>query len=154
MPATSFERTFTVAAAPEKCWPVVTDVTRLVSWVSVIDQVEELDPLAKYTAVLADRLGPFKLKADLDVAVSEVTEPEQLRVRAAGEDRQISSRLTIDVLLAMAPVAGGTRLSVTGTYEIAGKVATLGAGMVRQKANKILDEFSKRATDELGSVSA
>jgi uncharacterized protein len=151
MPATNFERVFTVAATPADCWPVLTDVHRLVSWVTVIDNVEEISHLEKYSAVLMDRLGPFKLKADLDVKVSEVAEPERIRVQASGEDRQISSRITIDAAVALVAVeSGGTQVSVTGTYEIGGKVATLGAGMVRQKATKILDEFSKRATEDLG----
>ena len=155
MPATNFERTFAVGATPEGCWKVLTDVHRLVSWVSVIDDVQELSPLDKYTAVLMDRLGPFKLRANLDVSVVDVQEPERIRIKAAGEDRQIASRITIDALVTLAKSAtddtDGTTVSVTGTYEIGGKVATLGAGMIRQKATKILDEFSQRATADLGA---
>ncbi|QRP48659.1 CoxG family protein [Amycolatopsis sp. FDAARGOS 1241] len=151
MPTTSFAREFTVPADPPACWRVLTDVARLAGWVGILDDVKELSPLESYQAVLMDRLGPFRLRADLDVAVSEVEEPRRIRVRAAGEDRQVSSRLGIDATLQLVTGDdGATTVSVTGTYEVVGKVATLGSGMIRQKAAKILDEFTGHAVAELG----
>jgi carbon monoxide dehydrogenase subunit G len=46
---------------------------------------------------------------------------------------------------------GGSRVGVTGSYEVVGKVATMGAGMIRQKAAKILDEFFAHAVAALGA---
>lgn len=151
MASENFERSSTVQADPQKCWDVVTDVPRLVEWVSVLENAREVAPLEKYTAVLADRLGPFKLTADLGIDVSEVVAGEHIRVRAAGEDRQVKSRIAIDAVVTLAPAAqGGTLVTATGTYEVIGKVATMGAGMIRQKATKILDQFFGHLTDELG----
>jgi carbon monoxide dehydrogenase subunit G len=98
-----------------------------------------------------DRLGPFKLRADLVIDVSEVVPGEHIRVRAAGEDRQVASRIGIDAVLALEDAPdGGSRVAVTGSYEVIGKVATMGAGMIRQKAAKVLDEFFGHVAGELG----
>ncbi len=151
MASESFERTSTVQADPTKCWEVVTDVPRLVEWVSVLEDAHEVAPLASYTAVLADRLGPFKLTADLAITVSEVVPGKHIRVQATGEDHQVKSRIGIDAVLTLAPAGGGgTAVTATGSYEVIGKVATMGAGMIRQKATKILDQFFGHLTDELG----
>ncbi len=106
MASERFERSSTVQADPAKCWEVVTDVPRLVEWVSVLEDAREVAPLASYTAVLADRLGPFKLTAELDITVSEVVPGEHIRVQAAGEDHQVKSRIGIDAVLTLAPATG------------------------------------------------
>jgi carbon monoxide dehydrogenase subunit G len=151
MPAIDFDRSQVVAADQQRCWAVYTDVPKLVDWVSVLDDAKEIDHLASYTAVLADRLGPFKLKADLDITVSEVVAGEHIRVRAEGEDRQVASRIKIDAVLTMTPQDGGTLVRAKGSYEVVGRVATMGAGMIVKKADKILDEFFGHSLTELGA---
>jgi uncharacterized protein len=152
VPTIEFDRSQLVAADREQCWKVYTDVPKLVTWVSVLDDAKEIANLETYTAVLADRLGPFKLKADLDITVSEVVAGEHIRVRAAGEDRQVASRIAIDAVLSLAAQDGGTLVRAAGSYEVIGKVATMGASMIVKKANKILDEFFEHSVAELGSA--
>jgi carbon monoxide dehydrogenase subunit G len=153
VPAATFTREITVTADPTRCWAVLTDVPRLVDWVTILDDAKELTHLDRYAAVLADRLGPFKLRAELDIAVSEVEEGKRIRVRANGEDRQVASRIGVDAVLELrAQDDGSTVIGVDGTYEVIGRVATLGAGMIRTKANKIMDDFFTRATKELGAA--
>lgn len=155
MPTSAFSRDLVVTADADECWRVLTDVRRLVSWVSVLQDAEEVEPLARYTAVLMDRLGPFKLKADLGIDVSEVDIPRHVRVRAAGEDRQVASRIVVDAVVDLASVeSGGTRVSVVGTYEVVGRVASMGGATIRKKADKILEEFFSSVQDELGTSSA
>lgn len=152
MPGTNFTRELTVGADPTACWQVLTDVPRLVSWVSIVDNAVEHERLASYSAVLLDRLGPFKMRADLDIKVSEVSEVSYIRVQAAGEDRAVSSRLGVDATLRLEEANVGTRILVEGSYEVVGKVATLGAGTITKKANKILDDFFAHAARELGGA--
>jgi carbon monoxide dehydrogenase subunit G len=150
MASMTFERDLLVRADAEKCWAIVTDVPRLVRWVTILDEAEELAPLDRYRAVLMDRMGPFRLRADLDIAVSEVEIARHVRVRASGEDRQVSSRIGVDATLNLDPDGDRTRIRATGSYEVVGRVASLGAGMIKQKAAKIIDEFFANAAAELG----
>lgn len=141
MPAASFSRELELSASAESCWATLTDVPTLVSWVSVLNSGREIEPLARYEAILMDRVGPFKLRADLDIRLSDVQPPVAARVHAAGEDRQVGSRITVDAALKLSAGESGTTVTVDGTYEVAGRVATLGAGTIRKKADKILGEF-------------
>src|SRR5437870_3550105 len=106
-------------------------------------------PPRRYTALLEDRLGPFAMRADLDLTVERV-DSRRMRVSAAGEDRQVASRIAATIELAVGPDGAGTSLAVTGRYEVTGKVATLGAGAIRKKGDKILQEFFDNASKELG----
>ena len=44
-----------------------------------------------------------------------------------------------------------TRVRLSGTYEITGRVATLGAGIIRSKASKLIDTFCTNATTGLSA---
>ncbi|NND02673.1 MAG: hypothetical protein HKN91_07790 [Acidimicrobiia bacterium] len=149
MAAQDFSQSFSVGRSNLDCWSVLTDVATVSSWVSVVGEVQEHEHLAHYTTVLADRLGPFKLKADLDVLVTALTEPTSVTIRADGEDRHVGSRITVDATLALSPRDDGCDVDITGRYEVTGRVATMGASTIRQKADKILKEFMEAAMRDL-----
>lgn len=147
MPTVEFERSVETPASPTQVWEAVTDVHRLVGWVQVLGGLEEIQRLKTYTAVLADRLGPFKLSADLLVDVSQLEEGRHVTFIADGEDRQVASRIKINGSMDLLPSGTGTTVRVYGGYEVTGKVATLGASMIRAKGEKIIDEFAAALAD-------
>jgi carbon monoxide dehydrogenase subunit G len=136
-----FQETVRLDAGREAVWATVSDIPSVLSWISIVDSVQEVEPGRRYAAVLQDRLGPFKLRADLDIAVDERDEQRVVRAHAAGEDRQIGSRLVIEVAMALSDEGGATAVDVSGSYEVTGRPAALGAGSIRKKAGKILGEF-------------
>lgn len=150
MPSVQFSRQIHVAAKPDEVWQRITDVPRLVEWVTIVHDAKELERLSVYEATLQDRLGPFKLRADLDIRVPEVQPGQRIRVTANGEDRHVQSRISVDGEAELTEHDGGTTLSVEGTYEVTGRVATLGSSVITKKAQTILDEFFGRLGEELG----
>ena len=152
-----FAKTIRLDAGPDAVWDAVNDVRRVASWVSIVREVRDVDPPRRYAALLEDRLGPFAMRADLDITVerdgghaAESGDGRRMRVTASGEDRQVASRISATIELAVEPDGTGTSLGVTGRYEVTGKVATLGAGAIRKKGDKILQEFFDSAAKELG----
>lgn len=143
-------RTVIVAATRADVWNALLDVQRVAAWLAIVGQVQEVEPRSRYTAVLEDRIGPFALRADLAVSVA-AAEP-RLRVEAQGEDRQVASRITAAIDIGVSDDAGGTRVDVGGGYDITGRIATLGAGAIRKKGEKVLDDFVASLTRELGSA--
>ena len=144
-----FAKTIHLAATPDAVWDAVNDVHRVASWLSIVREVRDVEPPGRYAALLEDRLGPFAMRADLDLTV-ERPDGRRMRVGARGEDRQVASRIGATLELAVNPDGAGTSLAVTGRYEVTGRVATLGAGAIRKKGDKILQEFFDNASKELG----
>lgn len=140
-----FARRIEVPAARERAWAAVIDVQGVAGWISIVGGVEEVAPLERYRALLQDRLGPFRLRADLDIEVLEVEEGRWLRARASGEDRQVGSRIAVDATLTLDDAATGTTIDVQGAYEVTGRVASLGAGSIRKKGETVLDDFFRHA---------
>jgi uncharacterized protein len=136
-----FQETVRLASGREPVWATVSDIPTVLSWISIVGQAEEVEPEKRYRALLEDRMGPFKLRADLDIEVGERVAGELIRARGDGEDRQIGSRLIIDVTLALSEDGDGTAVDVRGSYEVTGRPASLGASSIRKKASKVLAEF-------------
>lgn len=149
MPSVNFQHAIEVRSPASQVWATLTDVEQVVSWVTVLDQVTVHRPLERYGAVLADRMGPFKLRADLDIDVTDVLPYRGLSVAASGEDRQVASRIVVAARLELDENEGGCRVRVNGTYEVAGRVATLGAATINKKADRILAEFFGSAQEVL-----
>jgi carbon monoxide dehydrogenase subunit G len=149
MPSSDFERSLTVGRSPAECWGVLTDVGLVANWVTVVGEVKEMEHLQTYQAVLADQFGPFRLKADLDITVTELDEGTSISFRAKGEDRQVSTSIVVDGTLALEPQESGTTIHVNGRWNVLGTVATMGSGTIRKKADTIMEEFFTAAAAEL-----
>jgi carbon monoxide dehydrogenase subunit G len=144
-----FAKTIRLDATTDAVWQAINDVRRVASWLSIVREVRDVEPPRRYTALLEDRIGPFAMRADLDLTL-ETSEGRRMRVTASGEDRQVASRIAATIELALQPDDGGTSLEAKGRYEVTGKVATLGAGAIRKKGDRILEEFFASASSELG----
>ena len=142
-------RSVVVASPRAQVWSALLDFQKVASWLSIVGDVRELEPLKRYSAVLEDRVGPFTLRADL--AVNVTAQEPRLQVEASGEDRQVASRITAVIDIALADENGATRISMGGGYDITGRIATLGAAAIRKKGEHVLDEFVANLTRELGS---
>jgi carbon monoxide dehydrogenase subunit G len=140
-------------------WRRLLDVQAVASWLPIMHSLTEVSPGpsgmdgSSFRAAFEDKVGPFSLRADLHIEVSGVHESEEVAIRARGEDRQIRSRIMIDAAARLSDAAPGqTRVRLVGSYEITGRVATLGAGVIRSKATKLIDTFCTNAATALSGI--
>ena len=150
------DREFVVEAARHEVWPRLLDVQAVASWLPIMHSVTEVSSGvtgidgSSFQAAFEDRVGPFTLRADLHIEVAGVHDSEEVAIRARGEDRQIRSRIMIDAAARLSDAGPGqTRVRLSGSYEITGRVATLGAGVIRSKATKLIDTFCTNAAHGL-----
>ncbi|MCY4425395.1 MAG: SRPBCC domain-containing protein [Acidimicrobiaceae bacterium] len=150
------DREFVVGATRDEVWPRLLDVHAVASWLPIMHSVTEVSTGpsgidgSSFQAAFEDKVGPFSLRADLHIEVAGVRDGEEVAIRARGEDRQIRSRIMIDAACALSDDGPGqTRVRLIGSYEITGRVATLGAGIIRSKATKLIDTFCTNATHGL-----
>jgi carbon monoxide dehydrogenase subunit G len=147
-----FTRTIDVSVSADRAWQVLTNVEELTSWVGIVHSATELERLKSYTAVLEDRVGPFHLRADLSISVDVLEEGSAIHVEASGQDRAVNSKISIlgDLRLTELP-AGGCQLTVTGSYQVTGRVASMGGGIVRRKGDLAVEQFFSGAIRALGT---
>ena len=145
-------RTVHVPVSADAAWSALLDFPKVASWLTVVRDLREVEPLKRYATVLEDRVGPFALRADLAIDVDADTAQRRLKVSGSGEDRQVASRISASLDLAVVPQSEGCDVVVKGRYEITGRIATLGAGAIRKKGDKVLDDFFANLTRELGAA--
>lgn len=153
MATEEFTRTLTVTSDVERAWAVLTDAQQIVSWVDIIHSVEEIEHLKSYTAVLEDRVGPFRLRADLSIDATIAAEGRVIEIEAAGQDRSVGSQLRIEARLELTEAAQGSSITVSGEYSVTGRVASMGSGIVRTKGDLAIDQFISNAGQALGTAS-
>ena len=128
------------------------DVQLVSSFLPLLSELKEIEPLKSYEAVLEDRVGPFKLRADLSIEITIDNDSLKFSVEARGEDRQVRSAIRISAEMSFATNSENrTVLTISGTHEISGKVATLGASVIKGKATKLIHEFENQVRNHFES---
>ena len=149
MATEKFNRSVAVGADRAAIWSALTDVDRLAGWIGIVHDVKELSRLDRYTAVLEARVGPFKLSADLSIDVTVPEDGVRVELSAAGSDRAVDSRISLSATLELVAADNGTSIVVNGVYQVTGRVASMGGGIIRKKADGVLNDFFSNAEREL-----
>jgi len=151
----NFRMDLTVPAPRDSIWPIFFDVARIASLIPGCEQVTEIEPLELYSAVMKQKIGPFKMEAPAEVRVEEMTEPSRLKAHARGKDKVTGT--TMDVMLDVTLEEtddDGTQLVVDASLTVAGRLASLGFSVVKKKAEEMFAEFERRLRAELGMPDA
>lgn len=142
-----FERSGRIAAAPADVWATLHDVDQLASFSSNLGAVTVVEPDRRWKTSLQDRVGLLKLSAPMDVEIVEETEMAEVSIRASGQDRGPGTRLAVEASVRIEQIDGATQLTLTGWYDLKGKVARLGGAVARRQAESMIDEFWANLTD-------
>jgi hypothetical protein len=137
----------------EEIWALFMNIPKIAACIPGCEQVVEKEAMKSYSAVLLQKLGPFKLNLPSDIVVEEHREPELLKARAAGRDKMTGTQIsvTLDIKLTAAE-GGGTRLAVDADMQVAGKLASLGYPVIKKKTEENFEEFKRRLLEALGAM--
>jgi carbon monoxide dehydrogenase subunit G len=134
-------------------WRIFFDPPRIAALIPGCENVKEVEPLVSYSALLNQKIGPFRMSVPTRIVVEERSEPHRVRLRASGQDRITATRLDVSLHVDLAPAEqGGTRLGVDSTLQVAGRLATLGYPVVKKKSEELFAEFERRLRAELGAA--
>ena len=130
-----------VGAPPAAAWELVRDVRRLSGCIPGVSDVRVLEADRRYAAVVADKLGPFRLQVPVQIELLAIDEPRRLVAELSGNDSRGQARVRGTLEAALEPAGQGTRLALGMRMEVLGRLATLGAAPMRRRADEIFNEF-------------
>ncbi len=140
-------------ATPERLWVLFFDVQRVAALIPGCENVRELTPLETYSAVMKQKIGPFKLEMPTEITVEEQVAPSSVRMRASGRDKFTGTTLQVSLAVGLSPLPdGGTRLAVDAEMQVNGRLASLGYAVVKKKSEELFTEFERRLRAELETV--
>lgn len=123
--------------SPQRVWEVMVDIARIASCIPGCEQIEERARLENYTAVMKQKIGPFRLEVPAEIVVEEHEEPHRIRARAFGRDKLTGTTLNVVFNVGIVPHDAGSRLDVNASLQVAGRLASLGHSVIKNAPKRI-----------------
>ncbi|MGH7825091.1 MAG: CoxG family protein [Candidatus Binatia bacterium] len=144
-----FEKEVEIQAPKEKVWNFIWDVDRFIACVPGCKEAKTLEAGKLYSATMVEKVGPFRVEFPTTIEVLEREELTRIKARAAGADNKIGSRMKIDLDVNLKGEGDKTTLGFIADVDILGKLAALGHGIIKRKADQVLDEFAQSVKKRL-----
>ena len=141
-----------VRSAPQEVWAFLWDVERVARCLPGCRDARALVPHERYEAVIAKRVGPFHVTIPLDIRVTEVDAPRRLKAEAAGCDDAMGTSLRVTLDLRVEGAGTGSRLVIVSDTNLSGRLAVLGQGFVRQRADGLMTRFAEAVQRALANA--
>lgn len=143
-------------ATAAQLWAIFFDVQRVAGLIPGCENVAELEPLKEYSAVMKQRIGPFKLEVPTRISVESYTVERSVALRAAGRDKftgtTIDVRLKVDLDEQGEAAGKQCALALDAEMQVAGRLASLGYPIVKKRSEELFAEFERRLRAELAGV--
>lgn len=145
-----FQKEVEILVPREKVWNFIWDVDRFIACVPGCKEAKTIEAGKKYSATMVERVGPFKVEFPTNIDVLERDELTHIKAQASGSDNKIGSRMKVDLDVHLSEHGDGkTLLGFVATVDILGKLAALGHGIIKRKADQVLDEFAQAVKKRL-----
>jgi carbon monoxide dehydrogenase subunit G len=148
--------TLEIAAPIEEVWTLLCDTPRLAAMVPGVEEALPIEGSEReaYRVRVSEKVGPFKVVMKLELSVTERTEPCMVAADVKGGDAFGMGRATGSIKVALQPAECGTSMSLLVNVEILGKLAALGAPVVRRRVTELFGEFGRRVIGGFAAVPA
>lgn len=147
-----FETQTSVECSKEELWSLLFDVTRVAALIPGCSDVEEVEPLKQYTALIRQKVGPFKFEMPCEIVVDDYVENERVGITATGKDKKTSTGALVALALVLSEEADKVVINIDADIQISGKLATLGFPIVKKKCTDIFREFNSNLNQELETI--
>lgn len=144
-----FQKEVEISAPREKVWRFIWDVDRFIACVPGCKEAKTVEEGKRYAATMVEKVGPFKVEFPTTIEVLEREELTHIKAQASGADNKIGSRMKLDLDVHLREQGDKTVLAFVAGVDILGKLAALGHGIIKRKADQVLDEFAQAVKKQL-----
>ncbi len=144
-----FEKQVEISAPRDKVWRFIWDVDRFIACVPSCKEAKTVEEGKLYSATMVEKVGPFKVEFPTKIEVLEREELSRIKAQASGADNKIGSRMKIELDVSLGERDGKTLLGFVANVDILGKLAALGHGIIKRKADQVLEEFAQAVKKRL-----
>jgi uncharacterized protein len=144
-----FEKQVEISAPKDKVWNFIWDVDRFITCVPGCKEAKTIEPGKLYSATMIEKVGPFRVEFPTTIEVLEREELTRIKAQASGADNKIGSRMKLSLDVNLREQGEKTVLDFVAGVDILGKLAALGHGIIKRKADQVLDEFARAVKERL-----
>ena len=147
------EGKFTLKAPIQKLWDTLLDPETLLSCIPGAEKIERIDEKT-YDCVVKQKVGPISVKFKFKSVLSKVEPPTHMEVEGEGEDIGKAGHFVQKSVVDLRETPEGeVEVSYRTDATIVGKLAMFGDRIMRAKAKKVEEEFTKALQERLKRVS-
>jgi carbon monoxide dehydrogenase subunit G len=146
------EGKFTLKAPIQKLWDTLLDPETLLSCIPGAEKIERIDEKT-FDCVVKQKVGPISVKFKFKSILSKVEPPTHIEVDGEGEDIGKAGHFVQKSVVDLRETSGGeVEISYRTDATIVGKLAMFGDRIMRAKAKKVEEEFTKALQERLKNV--
>jgi carbon monoxide dehydrogenase subunit G len=143
------EGKFTLRAPIRKVWDTLLEPETLLSCIPGAEKIERIDEKT-FDCVIKQKVGPISVKFKFKSVLSKVEPPTHIEVDGEGEDIGKTGHFVQKSIVDLREVPGGeVEVSYRTDATIVGKLAMFGDRIMRAKAKKVEEEFTKALQERL-----
>lgn len=143
------EGKFTIKAPIQKLWDTLLDPETLLSCIPGAEKIERIDEKT-FDCVVKQKVGPISVKFKFKSVLSKVEPPTHIEVDGEGEDIGKAGHFVQKSVVDLRETSGGeVEVSYKTEATIVGKLAMFGDRIMRAKAKKVEEEFTKALQERL-----
>jgi carbon monoxide dehydrogenase subunit G len=146
------EGKFTLKAPIQKLWDTLLDPETLLSCIPGAEKIERIDEKT-FDCLVKQKVGPISVKFKFKSVLSKVEPPTHIEVDGEGEDIGKAGHFVQKSVVDLREIPGGeVEVSYRTDANIVGKLAMFGDRIMRAKAKKVEEEFTKALQERLQNV--
>lgn len=146
--AMRFEHEFTVPVPVEQAWAVLLDVERVAPCLpgAALDTVEG----EEFTGRMKVKVGPITVTYRGSATFEEVDkDAHTLTIKASGKESRGAGTASATVRARLSPSDGATAVTVETAFNVTGRPAQFGRGVMAEVGGKLIDRFAANLSDLL-----
>ena len=143
------EGKFTLKAPIQRLWDTLLDPETLLSCIPGAEKIERIDEKT-FDCVVKQKVGPISVKFKFKSILSRVEPPTHIEVDGEGEDIGKAGHFVQKSVVDLRETSGGeVEISYRTDATVVGKLAMFGDRIMRAKAKKVEEEFTKALQERL-----
>jgi len=145
------EGKFTLKAPIKEVWGFLLEPETLVACIPGAEKVEAIDD-KNYEAVVKQKVGPISVKFSFLTTITEMNPPKYVKAVGKGAAMGGMGTFTHEMTVNLAEISKDeVEVSYKTNVSIVGRLATFGERIMRAKADKVGEEFTKNLQEKLKS---
>jgi carbon monoxide dehydrogenase subunit G len=146
------EGKFTLKASIQKIWDALLEPETLFSCIPGAEKIERMDEKT-YDCVVKQKVGPISVKFKFKSLITKMESPHHIEVEGEGEEIGKAGHFVQKSVVDLREISPSeVEVSYRTDATIVGKLAMFGDKLIRAKAKKVEEEFTKALQEKLKSV--
>lgn len=146
------EGKFNIKVPIQKLWDTLLDPETLLSCIPGAEKIERVDEKT-YDCVVKQSVGPISVRFKFKSILSKIDPPRHLEVEGEGEDIGKAGHFVQKSVVDLRETSGGeVEISYRTDATVVGKLAMFGDRIMKAKAKKVEEEFTKALQERLKRI--